>query len=105
MTMAASTRIDPVLPPASELAAPPAPAHSATVMRQTQAVIGIAILAGLGAGAFAHEAWLIVPAIVGVGLLVAGATGVCPMAMFLARMPWNRRPAAPAHACCSGACR
>lgn len=63
---------------------------SAGVMRQTQGTIGVVILAGLAAGYFVGSAWLVVPAIVGGGLLMSGFTGVCPMASLIARMPWNR---------------
>ncbi len=64
--------------------------HDPRVLRQTQAVIGVMLLASASASYFVDSAWLAIPAFIGVALLVAGATGVCPMALVLARMPWNR---------------
>jgi Protein of unknown function (DUF2892) len=64
--------------------------HSASVMRQTQGLIGLVILASTSAAYFVHPAWLVGPAIIGTGLLVSGFTGVCPMAFAVARLPWNK---------------
>ncbi len=61
-----------------------------SILRQTQALIGLVILSGVAGAALASLWWVIVPAIVGVGLVVAGITGVCPMALLIARLPWNR---------------
>ena len=47
------------------------------------------------AGALAllvSPAWIALNLFVGVGLVVAGATGFCLMAQLLAVMPWNRKP-------------
>lgn len=65
-------------------------ADSPGVLRQTQAMIGLVLLGGAAAAYFVDIAWLLAPAFVGVGLLVAGLTGVCPMALLIARLPWNR---------------
>ncbi len=35
-------------------------------------------------------AFFAVPAFIGAGLVFAGATGFCPMAKFLQKMPWNK---------------
>lgn len=64
--------------------------HSAAVMRQTQGLIGLVLLASTSAAYFAHPAFLILPAIIGTGLLVSGFSGVCPMAFAIARLPWNK---------------
>jgi rhodanese-related sulfurtransferase len=60
------------------------------IMRQVQVVIGSTVLLAsigvlLGAQGFA---WL--TAFFGAGLLFAGFTGFCGLAMLMARMPWNR---------------
>jgi len=34
--------------------------------------------------------WLTLPGFVGCGLVFAGVTDTCGMAMMLAKMPWNR---------------
>jgi hypothetical protein len=59
-------------------------------MRQTQFVMGVVLLVGAVATYFVSPVWLIVSAIVGLGLLAAGVTGVCPMALVVAKLPWNR---------------
>jgi len=74
-------------------------APSIDVMRQVQITAGILILAGVVLGAFVNP-WLYgISAFVGCGLVFAGLTGWCGMAMLLARMPWNKT----ASSCCSGA--
>jgi rhodanese-related sulfurtransferase len=59
---------------------------------QRQVQIGAGSLAFLGTmlGLFASPWFLVVPAFVGAGLIVAGATGFCGMARILMRAPWNR---------------
>lgn len=60
------------------------------VMRQVQIAAGglalIGFLLGIGVSPWFH----ILSGFVGAGLLMAGLTGWCGMAMVLARMPWNR---------------
>lgn len=77
--------------------------HSHRVMRQTQAVIGLVVLAGVAAAYLLSPAWLILPAIVGLGLLAAAVTGVCPMAIAIATLPWNRnaRDSLDTQSCCA----
>lgn len=58
--------------------------------RQVFLAAGSLVLAGVLLGAFVHPAWLALAGFVGAGLVFAGATGICGMAMLLARMPWNR---------------
>ncbi|MCA9242720.1 MAG: rhodanese-like domain-containing protein [Phycisphaerales bacterium] len=60
------------------------------VMRQTQMVIGAFVLTGVLLGAFVSPWFLIISGFMGAGLIFAGASGTCGMAMMLARMPWNR---------------
>lgn len=60
------------------------------LMRQVQIVVGAmvlttATLAGMGVPG---AVW--VTAAMGAGLLIAGLTGFCGMALLLARMPWNK---------------
>jgi len=59
-------------------------------MRQVQIVVGS--LAAIGAIlALAVNPWFaILPLFLGCGLLFAGISGTCGMALLLARMPWNR---------------
>ncbi len=82
--------------------------HSKTVMRQTQGLIGTVLLGGAAAAYFVSMAWVVVPLIIGMGLLFAGATGMCPMASLIARMPWNKAAEADfrgsSGGCCGGRC-
>ena len=82
--------------------------HTRAVMRQTQALIGVALLAGVAGAFFVGMEWIVVPALIGLGLVFAGASGVCPLASLIAYMPWNR-PADGTHhprspGCCGGRC-
>lgn len=60
------------------------------ILRQVQIVIGsLAIVSSVLA--IAVDRWFaVLPLFLGGGLVIAGATGTCGMAVFLARMPWNR---------------
>ena len=59
-------------------------------MRQVQITAGSLVLIGLLAGVLASPWALILSGFVGAGLVFAGASGWCGMAVLLARMPWNR---------------
>lgn len=58
--------------------------------RQVRIAAGSLVAIGTALGAFVHPAFLAVPGFVGAGLVFAGVTDTCGMAMVLARMPWNR---------------
>ena len=60
------------------------------VMRQVQITVGLLVLVGVLLGAFVTPWFLILSGAVGAGLVFAGASGWCGMAMLLGRMPWNR---------------
>lgn len=76
-----------------------------TVMRQVQLAAGFLVALGVGLALLFDNRWfLAISAFVGCGLMFAGATGWCGMAMLLAKMPWNRRAAAcgtGSAGCCS----
>ncbi|HUG90784.1 MAG TPA: rhodanese-like domain-containing protein [Planctomycetaceae bacterium] len=61
--------------------------------RQVRIAAGTLVLIGVLLGWFVHPWFLALSAFVGAGLVFAGVTDTCGMAMLLARMPWNRRPA------------
>jgi len=65
--------------------------------RQVRIAAGSMVFAGTLLGAFVHPGFLAIPAFVGAGLVFAGITDTCGMAMILARMPWNNRRAS----CCA----
>jgi len=61
-----------------------------SVMRQVQIVVGAFVLTGALLAWFVHPAFAVIPAFFGAGLLFAGVSGTCGMALLLERMPWNR---------------
>ena len=61
------------------------------INRQVQIAIGVFMLLGAALAAFVAPVFLILPAALGAGLLMAGVTGWCGMAHLIAAMPWNRR--------------
>ncbi|MGA2620155.1 MAG: rhodanese-like domain-containing protein [Thermoguttaceae bacterium] len=60
--------------------------------RQVRIVAGSLVLAGVALGGLVHWAWYGLSAFVGAGLIFAGVTDRCGMALLLARLPWNRGP-------------
>jgi rhodanese-related sulfurtransferase len=60
--------------------------------RQVRIVAGALVLAGAALGIWVHPAWIGLSAFVGAGLMFAGLTDTCGMALLLARMPWNQVP-------------
>jgi rhodanese-related sulfurtransferase len=85
--------------------------------RQVRIAAGALVLIGSVLALVVHPWWALLSAFVGAGLIFAGVTDRCGMAMLLARMPWNQRggssscssapsaaPAAqkPAGTCCGG---
>ena len=73
--------------------------HVLPLLRQVQIVVGS--LAAVGATfALTVNPWFaMVPLFLGCGLLFAGITGTCGMALLLARMPWNREQNACSQCC------
>lgn len=58
--------------------------------RQVRIAAGALVFTGTLLGYFVHSYFLGLPAFVGAGLVFAGVTDTCGMAMILARMPWNQ---------------
>lgn len=63
-----------------------------TISIQRQVMIAAGTLISLGAflGHFIDYKFWALSAFVGIGLLLAGLTGYCGMALLLERMPWNK---------------
>ena len=61
------------------------------LMRQVQIVVGTLSAIGAALVLLVSPWFALIPLILGCGLLFAGLTGTCGMALLLARMPWNRR--------------
>lgn len=68
--------------------------HDQSVMsleRQVRIVAGALVVVGTLLAAIVSAWWLILPGVVGAGLVFAGVTNTCGMGMLLAKLPWNRR--------------
>lgn len=63
------------------------------IMRQVQIAAGGLVLLGVLLGALVAPGFHLIAGFVGAGLVFAGISGRCGMAMLLAAMPWNRRAA------------
>lgn len=62
-----------------------------SLMRQVQIVTGLLVITGTLLGAFVSPWFLILSGFVGGGLLFAGITDTCALAMLLAKLPFNQR--------------
>ncbi|MGB6223200.1 rhodanese-like domain-containing protein [Haloferula sp.] len=60
------------------------------LMNQVQLIIGVLALTGSLLAIFINPIFAILPAFLGAGLILAGSTGWCGLALLLAKMPWNR---------------
>ena len=68
--------------------------------RQVRIAAGLLVLLGAVLGFFVNPYFIGLSAFVGAGLMFAGITDTCGMAMMLAKMPWNRVKGEGA-SCCS----
>jgi rhodanese-related sulfurtransferase len=60
------------------------------LMRQVQLMIGLLALTGSILALTVHKNFALIPAFLGAGLTMAGATGWCGLAILLSKMPWNK---------------
>jgi rhodanese-related sulfurtransferase len=63
---------------------------SISLERQVRIAAGSLVLVGVSLAYFVHPAFILLSAFVGGGLVFAGVTDTCGMAMLLAKMPWNQ---------------
>ena len=68
------------------------------LQRQVQIGAGGTAFLGTLLGLIVSPWFLLVPLLVGAGLLTAGVTGFCGLASLLAHMPWNRLSSSSRHA-------
>jgi rhodanese-related sulfurtransferase len=71
------------------------------LMRQVQIVVGFLSAAGAALALTVHPRFALIPLVVGCGLLFAGLTGFCGLALLLAKMPWNKTSTCNSAACCA----
>ncbi len=60
------------------------------LMRQVQITIGAVSATGAALALLLDPRFALIPLFTGCGLLVAGITGFCGLALLLAKMPWNK---------------
>jgi rhodanese-related sulfurtransferase len=72
--------------------------------RQVRICAGALALAGSLLGYFVDPRWFGLSAFIGAGLVFAGVTDTCGMAMMLGRMPWNQAPKSAAATQGGGCC-
>jgi len=60
------------------------------LMRQVQVTVGILSAAGAALALTVDAHYALIPLVLGCGLLFAGLTGFCGLALLLAKMPWNK---------------
>jgi len=71
------------------------------LIRQVQITIGILSGTGAALALTVHPGFAVLPLFTGCGLMFAGLTGTCGLALFLGKMPWNQMN--PKHkSCCGG---
>ena len=71
------------------------------LMRQVQIIIGLISASGALLALAINPRFAIIPLLTGCGLLFAGITGFCGLAVLLARMPWNKSVTCKTATCCS----
>jgi rhodanese-related sulfurtransferase len=72
------------------------------LMQQVQIIIGLGVLTGVVLSFLAHPNWILLSGFFGAGLVFAGSTGWCGMAILMSKMPWNR--VSGQSSCASGSC-
>jgi rhodanese-related sulfurtransferase len=71
------------------------------LMRQVQIIVGFLSAVGGLLALTVNKLFAILPLVVGSGLLFAGLTGFCGLALLLAKMPWNRSSHCNSASCCA----
>lgn len=72
------------------------------LMQQVQITIGVGVLVGVVLSQTVDPRFVYLSAFFGAGLLFAGTTGWCGLAILMSKMPWNR--VAGKSSCASGNC-
>lgn len=69
------------------------------VERQVRLIIGLGVLAGAALAVAVDPWWAALSGFFGAGLVMAGLLDICPLALLVARLPWNR-PGTAGGGCC-----
>ena len=70
------------------------------LMRQVQITVGLVSALGATLALFVDPKFALIPLVLGCGLLFAGLTGFCGLALVLAKMPWNKSGKRDPASCC-----
>lgn len=68
--------------------------------RQVRIAAGFIVVLGVALGYWVSANWFLLSGFVGAGLMFAGITDTCGLAMVLAKMPWNKQRAGSCGSCC-----
>jgi rhodanese-related sulfurtransferase len=71
------------------------------LMRQVQVVVGFVSAVGAALALWVNPNFAVIPLVIGCGLLFAGVTGFCGLALVLAKMPWNKSCSSGSASCCA----
>ena len=71
------------------------------LMRQVKIIVGAVSAAGAALALFVNPWFALIPLVAGGGLLFAGVSGFCGLALVLAKMPWNQTSTCASGACCT----
>ena len=71
------------------------------LMRQVQITIGAISATGALLALVVDPRFSIIPLFMGCGLLMAGITGFCGLAVLMAKMPWNKVTSREGSSCCA----
>jgi rhodanese-related sulfurtransferase len=70
------------------------------LIQQVQITVGVISAAGAAFALAIDPRFAVIPLLMGCGLLFAGFTGTCGLALLLAKMPWNRVRDGGSRSCC-----
>ena len=73
-----------------QLSLPASGRGTMSIERQVQLTVGTGVVLGTILGVMVSPLFLIIPTFLGGGLIFAGASGTCGLALVLAKLPWNR---------------
>jgi len=71
------------------------------LLRQVQLIVGLLCSIGAVLAIAVDSRFAFIPFAMGCGLVVAGLTGTCGLAIILAAMPWNRARQCGSDVCCN----